>query len=63
MRTPPQLLGIIPNNTGGFGSIKEAVEVHWNAEIIPLQHRIADSINEWIGLSLISFKSYSEVYK
>jgi PBSX family phage portal protein len=63
MRTPPQLLGIIPNNTGGFGSIKEAAEVHWNAEIVPLQHRIADSINEWIGLSLISFKPYAEVYK
>ena len=63
MRTPPQLLGIISNNTGGFGSIKEAAEVHWNAEIVPLQHRIADSINEWIGLSLISFKSYAEVYK
>lgn len=61
MRTPPQLLGIIPNNTGGFGSITEAEEVHWNSEIIPLQHRIADPINEWAGQSIITFKSYAEV--
>lgn len=62
MRTPPQLLGIIPNNTGGFGSIKEAAEVLWNAEILPLQHRIADQVNEWVGQKLITFKSYVEVY-
>ncbi|WP_288384388.1 phage portal protein [uncultured Acinetobacter sp.] len=61
MRTPPQLLGIIPNNTGGFGSITEAEQVHWNSEIIPLQHRIADQINGWIGQSVITFKSYAEI--
>jgi len=61
MRTPPQLLGIIPNNTGGFGSITEAEVVHWNSEIIPLQHRIADQINGWLGLNFINFKSYDEV--
>jgi PBSX family phage portal protein len=61
MRTPPQLLGIIPNNTGGFGSISEAEQVHWNSEIIPLQHRIADPINEWLGQTVIDFKTYQEV--
>lgn len=61
MRTPPQLLGIIPNNTGGFGSISEAEQVHWNSEIIPLQHRIADPINEWLGKTVIDFKTYQEV--
>lgn len=56
MRTSPQLLGIIPNNTGGFGSIKEAAEVHWNAEIKPLMQRIANPINEWLGIEMIVFK-------
>lgn len=56
MRTPPQLLGIIPNNTGGFGSITEAQEVHWNAEIKPLMQRIANPINEWLGREVIVFK-------
>lgn len=61
MRIPPQLLGIVPNNTGGFGSISEAAEVHWNSEIIPLQHRIADPINEWVGSNVIMFKTFAEV--
>lgn len=56
MRTPPQLLGIILNNTGGFGSITEAQEVHWNAEIEPLMQRIANPINEWLGGEVIGFK-------
>ncbi|MFH3639620.1 phage portal protein, partial [Acinetobacter baumannii] len=33
-RTPPQLLGIIPSNAGGFGSIKDAREAYWYNEII-----------------------------
>ena len=61
MRTPPQLLGIVPNNTGGFGSISEAEQVHWNSEIIPLQKRIANPINEWLGQTVIDFKTYKEV--
>lgn len=61
MRTPPQLLGIVPNNTGGFGSISEAEQVHWNSEIIPLQKRIANPINEWLGQTVIDFKTYQEV--
>lgn len=36
MRILAQLLGIISNNTGGFGAITEAEPVHWNSEIIPL---------------------------
>lgn len=27
LRTPPQLLGIVPQNSGGFGSIREAAMV------------------------------------
>lgn len=61
VRIPPQLLGIIPNNTGGFGSISEAEKVTWYSEIIPLQNRIATPLNEWFGQEVIQFKSYDEI--
>lgn len=60
-RTPPQLLGIIPSNAGGFGSIKEAREAYWYNEIVPEQNRIANSVNEWAGDELVGFKSFGEV--
>ena len=60
-RTPPQLLGIIPSNAGGFGSIKEAREAYWYNEIVPEQNRIANSVNEWAGDEIVGFKSFGEV--
>ncbi|EHU1449047.1 phage portal protein [Acinetobacter baumannii] len=60
-RTPPQLLGIIPSNAGGFGSISEAREAFWYNEIVPEQARIANTINEWAGEMIIRFKNYGEV--
>ncbi|MHA3078819.1 phage portal protein [Acinetobacter sp. ANC 5502] len=63
MRIPPQLLGIVPNNTGGFGSITEAAQVHWNAEIKPLMQRIANPINEWLGREVISFQDGDKTQK
>ncbi len=60
-RTPPQLLGIIPSNAGGFGSISEAREAFWYNEIVPEQARIANTINEWAGEKIINFKTYGEV--
>ncbi|MFW2151846.1 phage portal protein [Acinetobacter gyllenbergii] len=60
-RTPPQLLGIIPSNAGGFGSISDAREAYWYNEIVPEQVRIANVINEWAGDSIVRFKNYFEV--
>jgi PBSX family phage portal protein len=60
-RTPPQLLGIIPSNAGGFGSIKEARESYWYSEIVPEQNQIAHAINEWAGDEIVLFKTYGEV--
>lgn len=57
LRVPPQLMGIVPNNTGGFGSIKDATEVFYHNEIIPLQSRMLQ-INEWAGDEIIRFKKY-----
>lgn len=57
LRIPPQLMGIVPNNTGGFGSIREASEIFYQNEIIPLQSRISQ-INEWANDEIIQFKDY-----
>lgn len=57
-RVPPQLMGIVPNNTGGFGDIKKAAEVFYWHEIYPLQNLIMD-INNQVGQELITFNDYS----
>lgn len=57
-RVPPQLMGIVPNNTGGFGSIKDAAGVFNRNELVPLQTMFT-SINDWIGEEVISFDFYT----
>lgn len=53
-RVPPGLLGIIPNNTGGFGNAGEARNVFVENEIAPLQTKLM-TINEWAGEELVRF--------
>ncbi|MGN7971442.1 phage portal protein [Serratia sp. 22264] len=57
-RVPPQMMGIIPNNTGGFGDVEKASQVFVRNELIPLQERIKE-INTWLGNDIIRFNSYS----
>lgn len=56
-RVPPQLMGIIPNNTGGFGDSEKAAKVFSENEITPLQERFKE-LNNWIGEEVIKFKPY-----
>lgn len=56
-RVPPQMMGIIPDNTGGFGDAVKAAQVFVRNELTPLQERITE-LNEWIGEGIISFKPY-----
>jgi PBSX family phage portal protein len=56
LRIPPQLMGIVPQNAGGFGSIREATEVWVMNELEPIQSRISQ-INCWIGEEVVRFKS------
>ena len=37
---PPQMMGVIPNNTGGFGDVVNAAQVFVRNELTPLQERI-----------------------
>ncbi len=57
LRIPPQLMGVVPSNAGGFGDIKSATEVFYHNEITPLQSRLLQ-FNEWAGDEVIRFKDY-----
>nr|WP_256346284.1 MULTISPECIES: site-specific integrase [unclassified Pseudomonas] len=37
LRIPPQLMGIMPRNAGGFGSIREAAQIYAANELEPIQ--------------------------
>ena len=54
LRVPPQLLGIVPVNAGGFGSPKDASDIWTANELLPLQARFT-ALNEWLGEEVITF--------
>lgn len=56
-RVPPQLMGIMPNNTGGFGDAAKAAQVFSINEIEPLQNRMRE-VNDWLGIEVIRFDPY-----
>lgn len=56
-RVPPQMMGIMPNNVGGFGDVEKASKVFVKNEIAPLQERLLE-LNHWLGKTIISFKEY-----
>lgn len=56
-RVPPQLLGIVPSNSGGFGAIVPAANVFARHEIAPLQAQF-EALNDWAGEPVICFEPY-----
>ncbi|RYF02142.1 MAG: phage portal protein [Comamonadaceae bacterium] len=57
-RVPPQLMGMLPNNVGGFGDVEKAAKVFARNEIAPLQSTMAHAINTWAGVTACTFKPY-----
>ncbi|OHX10301.1 phage portal protein [Chromobacterium sphagni] len=57
-RVPPQLMGVIPSNTGGFGDANKAASVFYENEIKPLMMRL-EEVNEWAGEKVIQFGPYA----
>lgn len=53
-RVPPQLLGLMPNNTGGFGAVKPAAQVFARNELLPLQTQFM-ALNDWAGEEVLRF--------
>lgn len=57
-RVPPQLMSVIPNNTGGFGDVTKAAMVFGCNEVVPLQERMK-AVNAWLGEEVVCFDLYS----
>lgn len=53
-RVPPQLLGVVPANAGGFGDVGKATDAFFELEIKPLQARLA-TLNDSIGVEVVRF--------
>lgn len=59
-RVPPQLIGIIPQNNGGFGDVGKAMDVFHAIEIEALWRRF-EQINTDLGLQVVTRKAYAPV--
>ncbi|HCF7077099.1 TPA: phage portal protein [Pseudomonas aeruginosa] len=57
LRIPPQLMGIVPQNAAGFGSIRDAAQVWAVNELEPEQARLRQ-INDWLGEEVVQFDPY-----
>lgn len=57
-RVPPQMMGMMPNNAGGFGDVVKAAKVFVRNELGHLQSRMKE-LNSWIGETVITFNNYS----
>lgn len=57
-RVPPQMMGIMPSNVGGFGDVEKASKVFVKNELVPLQKRLQE-LNDWLGVSFIKFNEYN----
>lgn len=58
LRVQPQLLGIVAQNSGGFGDIGKAAQVWAAMELAPLQARMT-AINDWLGTEVIRFNPFT----
>lgn len=56
-RVPPQLLGLVPTGTTGFGSVVPAAQVFAINELEPLQARFRE-LNDWLGEEVVQFAPY-----
>lgn len=59
-RVPPQLIGIIPQNNGGFGDVGKAMDVFHAIEIEALWRRF-EAMNDEIGVQAIQRRPYVPV--
>ncbi len=57
-RVPPQLLGVVPQNSGGFGDVGRAADAFHRQEILRLQRKLL-SVNRWLGVEAVAFDDYT----
>ena len=56
-RVPPQLMGVMPNSTGGFGDVTKAAQVFDINEIDSIKASLL-ALNDWAGEEIIRFNPY-----
>ncbi|OLO03351.1 phage portal protein [Salinicola socius] len=56
-RVPPQLMGVMPNNVGGFGDVEKAARVFVTNELEPLQAVFLE-INDIVDQEVVRFRPY-----
>lgn len=56
-RVPPQLMGVMPSNVGGFGDVEKAARVFVTNELEPLQ-AVFLGINDILGQEVVKFRPY-----
>lgn len=53
-RVPPQMLGVVPQNNGGFGDVTKAARIYHEQETVPSQKRFL-AINDWLREEVVRF--------
>lgn len=61
-RVPPILLGVVPKNAGGLGSIIEATNAFHDNVIEPLKLRFLE-VNDWLGVEAVKFRPFEPLSK
>jgi len=56
-RTPPILIGVIPQAAGGLGNIGQTRDAFFETEIVPIMRRML-RLNDWTGLPVLAFRDY-----
>ncbi|CNJ99190.1 putative portal vertex protein [Yersinia mollaretii] len=57
-RVPPQLMGIMPTNTSGFGDVEKAAKVFAINELYPIMEDLK-ALNDWLGVEVFRFNPYA----
>ena len=60
-RVPPQLIGVIPTNNGGFGDVRSAMDVFFVNEIMPIMEQLL-RLNDRIGVEVVKYRAYQPMF-
>ena len=52
-------MGGKPENVGSLGDIEKVAKVFVRNELVPLQKRIKNALNQWAGVPACDFEPYS----
>ena len=60
-RVPPQLLGMIPVNAGGFGDVGKAKQVFMENEVEPIKLKMM-GLNASLGIDAFKFRAMPRMH-